>query len=312
MTVTRRGVAPLLALPLTLALALLAACDSPRPDSAAPPPAPTGTPGQTVTVTVDERPFQLHVPTSYRPGTKAPLVVLLHGYTSSGAEQESYFRLTPESDKRGFLYAIPDGTTNRNGQRFWNATAACCDFDRTGVDDSGYLTTLIETVAASYAVDTARVYLVGHSNGGFMAYRMACEHADRIAAIVSLAGAMPPENAQCKPTRPVSVLQIHGTADDTVRYDGGGNAAGGYKSVPQAIADWRGMDGCEDKADRSAPALDLDSGLGGAETTVTAYGGCRDGTRVALWSIKDGAHVPALSEHFAPAVVDFLYAQTRP
>src|SRR5690606_19654583 len=108
----------------------------------------------------------------YDPAAKAPLVVLLHGYGSSAVQQERYFNLTPESDRRGFLYAIPDGTTDRDGKRFWNATEACCDFYDSGVDDAAYLDRLLDTVTSAYSVDAARVYLVGHSNGGFMAYRM--------------------------------------------------------------------------------------------------------------------------------------------
>jgi polyhydroxybutyrate depolymerase len=234
----------------------------------------------------------------------------LHGYTSSGAGQEGYFKLTAESDRRGFLYAMPDGTTNSNGERFWNATPACCDFGRTGVDDSGYLAGLIDTVAASYAVDPGRVFFVGHSNGGFMAYRMACDHADKITAIVSLAGAMTDDPTQCKPSRPVTVLQIHGTADETIQYGGGANAGNSYPSAPATLSDWRGYDGCGDKADTSSPPLDLDTGLPGAETKVTVFrSGCRGGSTVELWAIGDGSHVPALSANFAPAVVDFLYAQ---
>lgn len=75
--------------------------------------------------------------------------------------------------------------------RFWNASDACCDFYHTGTDASGYLHQLLETVKSRYPVDPDRVYLIGHSNGAFIAYRMACEHAADVTAIVSLAGAAP-------------------------------------------------------------------------------------------------------------------------
>jgi polyhydroxybutyrate depolymerase len=281
----------------------LAACGSSGDDAARP-----IEPGGTGSVNLDDRPFHLHVPRGYDAAGKAPLVVLLHGYTSSGAEQEAYFRLTAESDRRGFLYAMPDGTTNKEGQQFWNATAACCDFYHSGVDDSAYLSRLIDTVKSSYSIDPARVYLVGHSNGGFMAYRMACEHSTQITAIVSVAGAMTNDTAQCAPERPVSILQIHGTDDETIAYDGGMNGSNPYPSVATALATWRRFDGCGDAATASAP-LDLESTLPGAETTVTVYStGCRDATRVELWAVKGGRHVPALTANFAPAVVDFLYA----
>ena len=296
-----------------LVLLGLAACDPAPPQGKAPdrlPLAASAQPGRDVRVSVGDRPFELHVPGAYRPGTPAPLVVLLHGFRASGFEQEIYFRLTRESDRRGFLYALPNGTTDGDGRRFWNATSACCDFYGTGVDDSSYLRRVIAEVASSYSVDPRRVYLVGHSNGGFMAYRMACEHADVITAVVSLAGAMSDDAAQCRPARPVSVLQIHGTADATVRFEGGQTVGNPYPSVAITLADWRRFNGCEPTADTSIPPKDLVSNLPGAETTVRSYHtGCVGGTRVELWSIKDGAHIPAFTDNFASAVVDFLYAQ---
>jgi polyhydroxybutyrate depolymerase len=295
--------------PLLLAALLvlcLSACGS-TPPAKDPVPSP-GLPGETVIVPLGERPFQLHVPTSYAAGAKAPLVVLLHGYTSSADQQERYFGLTAESDRRGFLYAMPDGTTDSQGKRFWNATEACCDIDRSGVDDSGYLRQVIETVKATYAVDPTRVYLVGHSNGGFMAYRMACDHADEITAVVSLAGAATADPAQCKPARPVSVLQIHGTADPTINVKGGKNGVYPYPSAADTVALWRRLDGCADQPS-AAEKLDLEAALDGAETTKTAYTSCRAGTRVAFWTIAGGKHVPLLSAGFAPAITDFLLSQ---
>jgi polyhydroxybutyrate depolymerase len=288
-------------LPL-VALLLLAACSS-SPSTAA---------ATTVTLDLDGRPFALHVPKGYDKATKAPLVVLLHGYTGDGAEQERMFQLTPESDRRGFLYAMPDGTVNKVGERFWNATAACCDFYESGVDDATYLMRLVDTVAAKYSVDPARVYFAGHSNGGFMALRLACDHADRVTAVVSLAGAATAEPAQCEPTRPVSVLQIHGTSDRTIFYEGGPSTRP-YPSAENTVAMWRRLDGCTDRADTTAPPLDLEPYLAGAETTVTAWHeGCRGDARAELWSIKEGSHVPALTPTFATAVADFLLARVSP
>ncbi|GLH96014.1 extracellular catalytic domain type 1 short-chain-length polyhydroxyalkanoate depolymerase [Phytohabitans aurantiacus] len=287
-----------------LVLCLLAACGG------APDEPETAT---TVTLTVDDRPFRLYVPGGYDSDREAPLVVALHGFETDAAMQENYFKLTPEAERRGFLYAMPEGTKNRAGDRFWNAADACCDFDRSGVDDSGYLRKVIDAVTRTYAVDGRRVYVIGFSNGGYMAHRMACEHSALIAAIVSLAGAATNDPSRCTPHRAVSVLQIHGTADRIVRYGGGQNTTGSYPSVADTIGLWRGLNGCTDRADTSAPPIDLDSGLTGAETAITAYTtGCRDGTLVELWSIKDGGHIPALTDGFAPAVVDFMLARRAP
>jgi len=302
MTAKRRLIA-------VLVLPFLAACGSTQGGGI--PTVPPDAEGTTRTVDLDGRPFQLHVPGSYDPATKAALVVvLLHGYQASAAMQENYFKLTAESERRGFLYAMPDGTKDRQGKRFWNATEACCDFSRSGVDDSAYLHRLLDMVKSSYSVDPRRIYLVGHSNGGFMAYQMACEHATQITAIVSLAGAAANDAPPCAPARPVSILQIHGTADRTILFEGGANAGRPYPSVATTLALWRRHNGCGDQADTSAAPMDLDSHLPGLETTVTTYrAGCRDATRVELWSIKNGGHIPALTSDFASAIINFLFAR---
>ncbi len=89
----------------------------------------------------------------------------------------------------GFVYATPDGTIDGDGNRFWNATDACCNFDRRTVDDVAYLSSVIADIQGQLAIDPKRIAVVGHSNGGFMSYRMACERSDLVGAVVSLAGA---------------------------------------------------------------------------------------------------------------------------
>src|SRR5688572_27262361 len=122
-----------------------------------------------------DRPYGLKVPAGYEGQAPVPLVVLLHGYTSNGAQQAAYFGLPAVADKEGFLLATPDGTRDRLGNRFWNATDACCDFFRSGVDDVAYIDAVIDDIAAKYPVDPARVFVAGHSNGAFMAHRYACD-----------------------------------------------------------------------------------------------------------------------------------------
>jgi polyhydroxybutyrate depolymerase len=240
-------------------------------------------------------------------------VILLHGYSASGSIQDLYFGMTAVSDKRGFLYAFPDGLIDTSSKRYWNATDACCDLGGTNVDDSTYISSLITQIQARYTVDAKRIFLVGHSNGGFMSYRMACDHSDQVAAIASLAGAMLADVAKCAAKSPVSVLQIHGTADGTVLFDGGQFGGHAYPSAKTTVADWVTFDGCATQADTSAPPLDLDTQLPGAETTVTKYAtGCKPGGHAELWTIQGGAHVPSLAPTFSSLVVDFLYAHPKP
>ncbi|MFQ5423530.1 MAG: PHB depolymerase family esterase [Phycisphaerae bacterium] len=259
-------------------------------------------------------PVTVHVPPTYDPATPAPLVMLLHGYSASGAVQEGYMQFTPLADEFGFLYLFPDGTVDCLGNRFWNATDACCNFCGSTVDDSGYLLALIDEVKMRFNVDPGRVYLVGHSNGGFMAYRTACDHADTIAAIASLAGATFLNPAACSPAAPVHVLQIHGTADTVIAYGGGCLPVSGcFPGAVATVEQWASFDGCAPTADPSAPPLDLDAGLTGNETVVTRYAsGCAPGGSAELWTIVGGAHTPNLSANFSRLVVEFLLAHPKP
>lgn len=255
-----------------------------------------------------DRPYKVFVPTKYDEKTAAPLVILLHGYTATGDLQEVYFKLQPEAEARGFLYVHPDGLVDRRNNPFWNATDACCDATRS-VDDSGYLTFLIDEVSTTYNVDPARIYLVGHSNGGFMSYRMACDHADRIAAIVSLAGSTFLDDSKCKPTEPVSILQIHGTDDQTIRYDGGG-AFAQYPSAEAAVGMWAVHNGCSSEM-RDSGAIDINFSLDGDETTKSAFTGCRIDGEVELWTMVGGSHVPALQPTFATDIIDWLFEHPK-
>lgn len=260
-----------------------------------------------------DRPVTVHVPPGYQAGTPMPLVVMLHGYTASGDIEEAYLQLTPLADARGFLYAHPDGTIDSLNNHFWNATDACCNVNASTVDDSTYLSTVIKQIAARYTVDPKRVFLVGHSNGAFMSHRMACEHADQIAGIVSLAGAQWTDLTKCKPSAPVNVLQIHGTADTVILYNGGTVLTKPYPSAPTTVADWVTLDGCATTADTSAAAIDLDNVLPGNETTVSRWSaGCSAGSRVELWTIVGGSHIPSLSATFSSGLVDFLLAHPKP
>ena len=299
------------AVSLLAASAGLAACGSSSAGRAA---RAAGAAAQPTTTTVDPtraRPYDVVVPKSYD-GTKAvPLIVLLHGYGASGMIQNIYFGLEPLAQSRGFLYVHPDGTVNGLGKRFWNATDACCA-GRSKVDDSAYIMAIIDDVSAKYKVDPKRVYLIGHSNGGFMSYRMACDHADRIAAIVSMAGATFADPTRCRPSQPVSVLQVHGTADKTIGYTGGAILGHKYPGAADSTGAWANYDHCDHTATVGAPrALDVIANVDGPETTVSTYGHCADGTSVALWSVAGGPHIPILAPGAMAGFVDFLLAHPK-
>ncbi len=254
----------------------------------------------------------LTIPASYAEGVPTPLIVLLHGYTSSGANQDSYMGFSDLADQYGFIMVAPDGTREPEGNqsRFWNASPACCDFFGTNVDDSAYILSIIDEIKDSYSIDANRVYLIGHFNGGFMSFRMAYEHSDTIAAIASLAGANHIEQRDAPPSA-VHILQIHGTADSTIAYAGGEIQENRYPGAVSSVTRWAGYNGCE--TDGVARELrDLDASLPGHESGVLKFNyGCNSGGSSELWTIPSGSHVPLLSDTFAEQVVEWLYAHPK-
>lgn len=252
------------------------------------------------------RPFEIRVPAGYRPDRPAPLLLLLHGYTADGASQEVYFQAGALAAQHGFLYVAPDGRKNRAGERFWSATDACCDLDHAGGDDVAYLRSVLREARARYSVDPERVFVLGHSNGGFMAYRLACEAAGEVSAVVSLAGAMWQDASRCRPAAPVAVLQIHGDEDDVIRYEGGRFRPGlaPYPSASGTVAWWARHNRCQGQLAVAGDGLDLEPGLPGAETLVARYGGCK--ARVELWTIRGGGHVPREGARIGAQVYEFL------
>lgn len=248
----------------------------------------------------------LTVPEDYSKDSPAPLVVLLHGYTSSGKQQESYMKFGNLVNKYGFLYLTPDGTVedSDNKFRFWNATDACCNFRGSTVDDSNYIKDLIDAVKKKYSVDNDRVYLIGHSNGGFMSHRVAYDHPETIAAIASLAGASLAEMNGSTPSRPVNILQIHGTKDSTIRYEGADINGTKYPGAAGSVENWAVYNAVELQKKELRKKIDLDKRLEGKDTTVTRYD--KKGT-VELWTINDGGHIPSISDTFTKQVIEWLY-----
>lgn len=269
-------------------------------------------PGYDLTIEGD-RPVIVKVPPGYDASVPAPLVVLLHGYGASGGLEDVYLEMSGAAAERGVIFAAPNGTPDMLGRNFWNATDACCNFDMIDVDDSSYLAGLVDAIAAQLAVDPKRVFFAGHSNGGFMAHRLACEHADIIAGIAVLSAALSADLAACAPTAPVSVLHLHGTADDTILYDGGVLAQSGnaYPGVSETLGRWVELDGCG-PAPAMEPPLDLDAGLAGSETEVSVWSGCDAGSEVEHWKIVGGSHVPAFNDAIGGRMIDWLLAHPKP
>ena len=200
----------------------------------------------------DERPAMVAIPFDYDPTKSHPLVVLLHGAGVFGGLQANFWQMFNVIDEKQFVFVYPDGIDG-----VWNATQACCD--PTGeVDDVGYISGLIEEAQQVYNIDAKRVYLMGHSNGGFMSYRMVCERSDLITAIVTLAGSTFDDPADCQPaTLPVSVLHVHGTDDQTVPYEGRTIGDFSYPGAVETTERFAARAGCDANATEPLGTIDL-------------------------------------------------------
>lgn len=210
-------------------------------------------------------------------------------------------------DRRGFILVKPNGTLDAGGRRYWNAGRR---LSANGADDMAYLTAIIQDVVTAFGADVNRIFVVGHSNGAFMANRLACERSDRVAAIVSLAGAVDP--AACHPAQPVSVLTVHGTTDALIQY-GGGTAGflGPYASADTTVSFWAKADGCKGARTPGKP-LHLTCDSKEAETTAFSYPGCPPGVGVEHWKLEGVGHIPNFALPAWPdAVLDFLWAHPK-
>ncbi|HSH75406.1 MAG TPA: alpha/beta fold hydrolase [Longimicrobiales bacterium] len=265
------------------------------------------------TIDAGRGPISLTVPEGYDAGVPTPLIVALHGYTLSGEILDRAWGISALANQYRFLTIAPDGEREPEGRRnrYWNASDACCNFNGTDIDDSGYIRGIIDQIKSRYNVDPGRVYVIGHSNGGFMSYRMAYEHSDAIAAIASLAGANHLEERD-PPPYPVHVLQIHGTDDATIAYRGGEINENRYPSAMGSVTRWARYNGC-DMSRSSRETRDLDASLPGHETGVMKINtGCKDGGSAELWTISDGAHSPVYSDTYGEQIVEWLLAHPKP
>jgi polyhydroxybutyrate depolymerase len=255
--------------------------------------------------TVLGRTYCAHIPAAPRSGL--PVVLLLHGYTSTGEAQSRYFDLDSAVERRGFILVKPDGTPDAGGRRYWNTGRL---LSPAAPDDLAYLSAVLEDVVTAFGADVSRLFVVGHSNGAFMANSLACARAERIAAIVSLAGAV--DAATCHPVQPVSVLTVHGTTDVLIQYTGGtAGFLGSYASADATLAVWAKADGCKG-ALKPGKSLHLTCNSTAAETAVSSYAGCPSGIAVEHWKLDGIGHVPNFALPAWPdAVLDFLWAHPK-
>lgn len=240
----------------------------------------SGTTNQTITSGGLQRTYLVHKPTSLQ-NNQAPLVIMLHGALGSGKEAESDYNWDEEADKNHFVVAYPDGI-----KRTWDASSGCCGPPaKNHVDDVGFIKQVVSDISSRTPIDPKRVYVSGISNGGALTYRLACE-TDIFAAIGPDSTNM---LVDCPHPDPISIIHIHGSADQTFPYSGGpgkrsNNGTGDNPAdtsgppIPDLISTWRATDSCNAPVETTT----------GAVTTSIAE--CPNGRTVELVTIAGAGH----------------------
>ncbi|MEY9877808.1 polyhydroxybutyrate depolymerase [Streptacidiphilus sp. MAP12-33] len=257
---------------VALLLSLLAACTHGGP-AAATPTAPLAVGSSTVHLSVGgvSRDYRVYRPAALP--ARAPVVVMLHGGFGSAAGAEQYYGWDHQADTGRFVVVYPDGIDHA-----WNTGGGCCGTPaKDGTDDVAFVTAAVTDVERRVPVDPHRVYATGISNGGMLAYRLACD--TRLFAAIGVdSGTL---LGPCTDPAPLSVLHIHGTADHNIPYQGGqgqGYARIDGPPVPQTVAGWRATDSCTPPTTTTA----------GAVTTTLAT--CPEGRAVELITITGAGH----------------------
>jgi len=256
------------------------------------------------------RTFAVHLPQGYDSQQHYPVVILLHGRDQDAAEMARLTHFNEFADKDSIIAIYPNAVNGR-----WNIGVGQPPSYRRGpyrrgpygpgypgprrppaeqrerpvrATDMQFLNRVLDRVTTHYSVDTRRIYTVGLGEGGFMAIRMGCNMADRIAAIAVVAAAMP-KTLNCIPSRPIPALFMNGTDDPIVHFDGGRYKDGliHLLSAEDTVKEWARLNHCAEKPSESKlPALQK----GSKDTKVYLFDGCKENAQVALYAVKDGGH----------------------
>lgn len=296
-----------------LVLAGLVACNSTSPTST-PKPAVTSTlvPPATVqaldalrTVTVGDlkRTYLLHIPPGLNNRQAVPLVFVFHGFTGNANEFRSATGFDAISNANGFIAVYPNGTGASNALS-WNAGSCCGYADQNGINEPAFVRAILADVETLASVDNKRIYATGHSNGGFLAYALACEMSDTFAAVAPVAGLL--LYYPCQPKQPVSLMHIHGLADTVVPFQQSRldyTTGQAFSPVKDSVTAWAKLDKCADAGPAEKNGI----------LSHTPYTACPPGIAVELDTLDGVEHVwPSPFIPVSQMIWDFFAAHPKP
>jgi polyhydroxybutyrate depolymerase len=227
-----------------------------------------------LTVDGHARTYRVFTPPTVNSEEPVPLVLALHDAYGDAEAFKEITGFDAAATAGNFVVVYPDSL-----EVAWNGGFCCGRAAADEIADLAFLDGVLDEVMSEGAIDPARVYAVGASSGAIMAYRMACESSDRLAGVAAVGGATVMDD--CAPSRPVSILAIHGTKDGQVPYDGGLTSGGPIPVPPQSqlLGRWAELDGCDDEVDTTEAVLD-----------TATWSGCAEGTSVQLITVVGGGH----------------------
>lgn len=227
------------------------------------------------------RTYKVHVPASYTGSAPVALALDIHGHALTADNQRTNSGQLQQSDQRGFIAVWPQGIGNS-----WNGNNCCTVAFNLNLDDVGFLRAVIGQIRARANINADKIYATGWSNGGGMSQRLACQAADLIRAAAPVAH--PLNTNQCTPSRPITVIAFHGTADTVIPYDGGGNLPQqilgvplGWQGARASLAAWKLISNCSSQLSQVQ--------LTGASRDET-YTACNGGVRAGLVTVAKGQH----------------------
>lgn len=217
------------------------------------------------TWTIGQRLARVHVPASYEPTKRTPIVFDVHGRTQNASGEMALSRSKTKSDAEGFVVIFPESATSPTS---WNSGSCCDPASTTNLDDTAFMTSLLDLARDKLCVDDNRVFMMGMSNGGYESHRIACELADQFAAVGPVAGLL--LFSGCAPSRPVPVMMVNGTADQLSQ----------YAFVDEGVDFWVQHNGC----------TTTETTFTQGDASCVTHGGCTAGADVILCTIADGGH----------------------
>jgi polyhydroxybutyrate depolymerase len=242
---------------------------------------------------------KVHVPASYDPFNRTPLVIDIHGRTQNASGEMALTLSVPKSDAEGFIAIYPESGVSPTA---WNSGTCCDPASTNNIDDTGFFKKLLDEAENRLCIDPQRIYMMGMSNGAYQSHRMACEIADRVAAVGPVAGLLLFQG--CAPTKPMPIMMVNGTSDSLSQ----------YQYVASGVNFWKQKNGC----------TTMSTTFTNGDASCVTYGGCTAGADVVLCTIQDcghqwpggGTEFPFLGKksndlHTTDALWDFFVAHPR-